>query len=85
MGSFWKRKFNIIRNWKEFFQTGLVMLLIMQRIFFLKKGLVFDLYGLLLYIPEKEFNNAALCLSDQNPTITKFAVFQGLAVSTFFR
>ncbi len=52
---------------------------------FLKKGLVFDLYGLLLYIPEKEFNNAALCLSDQNPTITKFAVFQGLAVSTFFR
>ncbi len=50
---------------------------------FKEKGLNFDLYGLQLYTPNKEFNNAALYLSDQNPTITKFAVFQGLTVTTF--
>ncbi|MGI6782338.1 MAG: ATP-binding protein [Acholeplasmataceae bacterium] len=50
---------------------------------FKEKGLNFDLYGLQLYTPNKEFNNAALYLSDENPTITKFAVFQGLTVTTF--
>ncbi|MFA5719752.1 MAG: RNA-binding domain-containing protein [Acholeplasmataceae bacterium] len=50
---------------------------------FKEKGLNFDIYGLQLYTPNKEFNNAALYLNDQNPTITKFAVFQGLTVTTF--
>lgn len=50
---------------------------------FKEKGLVFDQYGLLLMTPDNRFNNAALYISDQNPTISKFAVFQGLTVDTF--
>ncbi len=50
---------------------------------FKEKGVKFDLIGLGLYTHDKKFNNAALLLSDQNPTVTKFAVFQGLDVTTF--
>lgn len=32
---------------------------------------------------ENGYNNAGLFLSDQNPTVSKFAVFQGLSVDTF--
>lgn len=44
---------------------------------------IFDKYGLLLFTNEGDYNNAALLLSDQNPTITKFAVFQGINVDIF--
>lgn len=50
---------------------------------FKEKGLNFDLYALGLLTQENEYNNAALFLSDQNPTICKFAVFQGLDVQIF--
>lgn len=50
---------------------------------FSEKGVKFDPYGLSLYTLEKQYNNAALYLSDQNPMVTKFAVFQGLNVSIF--
>jgi len=43
----------------------------------------FDLHGLLLLTKQGKYNNAALLLSDQNPTISKFAVFQGNDVSVF--
>ena len=43
----------------------------------------FDLHGLLLLTKNGEYNNAALLLSDQNTTISKFAVFQGNDVSVF--
>ncbi|MDO4223810.1 MAG: ATP-binding protein, partial [Acinetobacter sp.] len=46
-------------------------------------GLVFDVKGLSLLTVDGAYNNAALLLSDQNPTITKFAVFQGTTVSLF--
>ena len=48
-----------------------------------EKGITFDSYGLSLLDKEGKYNNAALLLSDQNPTISKFAVFQGLDVSIF--
>ncbi len=50
---------------------------------FKEKGLGFDLYGLQLLTQDNCYNNAALFLSDNNPTISKFAVFQGLDVGTF--
>ncbi|NLE69991.1 MAG: DeoR family transcriptional regulator [Clostridiales bacterium] len=50
---------------------------------FQEKGLEFDQYGLLFVTPDNRFNHAALYISDQNPTVSKFAVFQGLTVDTF--
>lgn len=50
---------------------------------FEKKDIVFDEYGLLLKNSDGKYNKAALLLSDQNPTISKFAVFQGTDVSIF--
>ena len=50
---------------------------------FKQNGLIFDKYGLQLFTKDNQYNNAALFLSDQNPTISKFAVFQGLNVVTF--
>ena len=49
----------------------------------LEKNIKFDEYGLQLRTKEGKYNNAALLLSDQNPTISKFAVFQGVTVSVF--
>ena len=43
----------------------------------------FDKYALSLLNKNGRYNNAALLLSDQNPTISKFAVFQGIDVSVF--
>ena len=48
-----------------------------------EKGIVFDLRGSSLLNADGKYNNAALVLSDQNPTISKFAVFQGTDVSVF--
>ena len=48
-----------------------------------EKNITFDLYGLSLLRKDGKYNNAALLLSDQNPTISKFAVFQGEDVSIF--
>ena len=48
-----------------------------------EKNITFDLYGLSLLRKDSKYNNAALLLSDQNPTISKFAVFQGEDVSIF--
>ena len=50
---------------------------------FKEKDIKFDEYGLSLLTKNNDYNNAALLLSDQNPTISKFAVFQGTNVSTF--
>lgn len=50
---------------------------------FSNKNIRFDKYALSLVNEEGEYNNAALLLSDQNPTISKFAVFQGKDVSIF--
>ena len=47
------------------------------------KGIEFDKYGMLIMTIENGYNNAGLFLSDQNPTVSKFAVFQGLSVDTF--
>lgn len=44
---------------------------------FKEKGVRFDVYALSLIGKDNKYNNAALLLSDQNPTISKFAVFQG--------
>lgn len=50
---------------------------------FKEKNINVDKYGLLLLTKDNKYNNAALLLSEQNPTITKFAVFQGLTTTTF--
>lgn len=50
---------------------------------FKEKGVKFDVYALSLIGKDNKYNNAALLLSDQNPTISKFAVFQGTDVSVF--
>ena len=50
---------------------------------FKEKGIKFDIYALSLIGKDNKYNNAALLLSDQNPTISKFAVFQGTDVSVF--
>lgn len=50
---------------------------------FAQNGLIFDKYGLQILTKDNQYNNAALFLSDQNPTISKIAVFQGLNVDTF--
>ena len=50
---------------------------------FKEKGTKFDMYALSLIGKDNKYNNAALLLSDQNPTISKFAVFQGTDVSVF--
>uniref|UniRef100_Q0I123 HTH deoR-type domain-containing protein n=2 Tax=Histophilus somni TaxID=731 RepID=Q0I123_HISS1 len=50
---------------------------------FKEKGIKFDVYALSLIGKDNKYNNAALLLSDQNPTISKFAVFQGTDVSVF--
>ncbi len=43
----------------------------------------FDIKGLSLINKNGKYNNAALLLSDQNPTVSKFAIFQGKDVSVF--
>ncbi len=48
-----------------------------------KVGIKFDVKGLSLVNSDGKYNNAALLLSDQNPTISKFAVFQGMTVEIF--
>ena len=48
-----------------------------------EKGIEFNPRGLSLLNVEGKYNNAALLLSDQNPTISKFAMFQGKDVSIF--
>lgn len=50
---------------------------------FKEKSVPFDKYALSLMDKNGEYNNAALLLSDQNPTISKFAVFQGTTVNVF--
>ncbi|TNK97405.1 transcriptional regulator, partial [Mycoplasmopsis pullorum] len=50
---------------------------------FKEKDVKFDKYALSLLDKDGKYNNAALLLSDQNPTISKFAVFQGKDVSVF--
>lgn len=50
---------------------------------FEREGLIFDENGLMLHARNGAYNNAALLLSDQNQTVTKFAVFQGLNVDIF--
>lgn len=50
---------------------------------FKEKGIKFDKYALSLIGKDNKYNNAALLLSDQNPTMSKFAVFQGTDVSVF--
>ena len=50
---------------------------------FKEKGALFDKYALSLIDKDNKYNNAALLLSDQNPTISKFAVFQGTTVNVF--
>lgn len=48
-----------------------------------EKDIEFDSKGSSLLNTDGKYNNAALFLSDQNPTISKFAVFQGTDVSIF--
>ena len=48
-----------------------------------EKDIEFDPKGSSLLNTDGKYNNAALFLSDQNPTISKFAVFQGNDVSIF--
>ena len=48
-----------------------------------EKDIEFDSKGSSLLNVDGKYNNAALLLSDQNPTISKFAVFQGTDVSVF--
>ena len=50
---------------------------------FNEKGVKFDVYALSLIGKDNKYNQAALLLSDQNTTISKFAVFQGTDVSIF--
>ena len=50
---------------------------------FEEKGIIFDKFALSLINREGKYNNAALLFSDQNPTVSKFAVFQGNDVSVF--
>lgn len=50
---------------------------------FNERKLNFNLYGLALLNFNNIYNNAALFLSDQNSTITKFAIFQGTTVKSF--
>lgn len=50
---------------------------------FEEKGIIFDKFALSLINREGKYNNAALLFSDQNPTISKFAVFQGENVNVF--
>lgn len=51
---------------------------------FKEKGVKFDKYALSLIGKDSKYNNAALLLSDQNQTVSKFAVFQGKDVSVFW-
>ncbi|WP_392445378.1 RNA-binding domain-containing protein [Sneathia vaginalis] len=48
-----------------------------------EKNIEFDSKGSSLLTIDGKYNNAALLLSDQNPTISKLAVFQGTDVSIF--
>lgn len=48
-----------------------------------EKDIEFDPKGSALLNTDGKYNNAALFLSDQNPTVSKFAVFQGMDVSVF--
>ncbi|VEU58705.1 hypothetical protein [Mycoplasmopsis gallinacea] len=50
---------------------------------FEEKGLKFNPIALSLINKDNKYNNAALLLSDQNPTISKFAVFADTKVSVF--
>lgn len=50
---------------------------------FQDKEINFDIKGSSLINKEGKYNNAALFLSDQNPTISKLAIFQGTDVSVF--
>ena len=50
---------------------------------FEEKGIIFDKFALSLINKDGKYNNAALLFSDQNPTISKFAVFQGENVNVF--
>ncbi|UTC74678.1 putative DNA binding domain-containing protein [Treponema sp. OMZ 792] len=50
---------------------------------FKEKSVPFDKYALSLMDKDGKYNNAALLLSDQNPAISKFAVFQGTTVNVF--
>lgn len=48
-----------------------------------EKDIIFDVRGSALLNSDGKYNNAALLLINQNPTISKFAVFQGTDVSVF--
>ena len=48
-----------------------------------EKGIIFDKFALSLINKDGKYNYAALLFSDQNPTISKFAVFQGENVNVF--
>lgn len=50
----------------------------------LDKDIAFDANGLKLITLDKEYNNGALILSEQNPYITKIAVIDGLDMSADF-
>ncbi|QIW62064.1 ATP-binding protein [Mycoplasmopsis gallinacea] len=50
---------------------------------FEEKGLKFNPIALSLINKDNKYNNAALLFSDQNPTISKFAVFADSKVSVF--
>lgn len=50
---------------------------------FKEKDKEFDLKGLLLLRDDKQYNNAALLMSNQNPTVSKIVVFEGNDVSVF--
>ena len=62
-------------------ETKLTFTYIEQK--FKEKGIQFDPYALSLIGKDGTYNNAALLLSDQNSSISKFAVFQGLDVRVF--
>lgn len=48
-----------------------------------EKGIEFDKNALSLVDKDGNYNNVALLFSDQNDTISKFAVFQGTDVEVF--
>ena len=50
---------------------------------FMEQNIIFDIRGSNLMSKDGLYNNAALLLSDNNETITKFAIFQGKDVSLF--
>ena len=51
---------------------------------FEEMGMVFDIKGSSLVDNEGEYNNAALLLSDQNPTVSEVVIFQGTEASVFW-